>query len=657
MLRDLAVVAQVYLILFGLQLLAWPWVYKLFHQLMDRGWATGRVLITIGLATIVWWLGHLKIPANTTAGVSLILLVIISLTWLRLHKEIKKALVFLRHHWKLIALEESLFLIGLIGFAWVRAHQPDIFGLEKFMDYGFIKSYLNSPTLPAMDMWLAGKTINYYSFGHFWASILIRIWGVRSEVGYNLMLAFLFGSSLSIAFSIIINLCKRFSFKTAVGGLIGSLLVTVGGNTHTISSLIKKSNLNGYWYADATRFIHNSIHEFPSYSFVVSDLHAHLLGLPIVLIFILLLTIWVREEKNWILDVILGWLLGTMMMTNTWDVASYTMLLTVVALLRLVTTQNGVSWIIVSLIRVYFFTAVAVVIWLLNFSSISNGMGIVVERSPLWQLAYLWTIHLVFTVAAGIVYISRLRKKTLENIIIPALIASAILLIITPEFVYVKDIYTSNPRANTMFKLTFQAFVMMSLLAGWTVAKVLSLPADRQVLRHRTLRIIGTVLIMLMFGALMLFPIEAYRSYYDGLKTYHGLNGTAYLLASDTNEVEMITYLSKNRNQKNMIEAVGDSFTDFNAISAYTGIPTVVGWRAHEWLWRNGYDEVGKRDGEITSFYASANDAKELIKKYNIGWVVVSRREREKYQIDEAGLKMLGKIVWEKGNEYLIRVE
>ena len=41
---------------------------------------------------------------------------------------------------------------------------------------------------------------------------------------------------------------------------------------------------NGYWYPNATRFIPFTIHEFPIYSFVVSDLHGHVLDIPIVLL-------------------------------------------------------------------------------------------------------------------------------------------------------------------------------------------------------------------------------------------------------------------------------------------------------------------------------------------------------------------------------------
>ena len=47
-------------------------------------------------------------------------------------------------------------------------------------------------------------------------------------------------------------------------------------------------------------------------------------------------------------------------------------------------------------------------------------------------------------------------------------------LILTPEVVYVKDIYGGdNKRFNTMFKLTYQAFVLFAIIFGITVAIML----------------------------------------------------------------------------------------------------------------------------------------------------------------------------------------
>ena len=54
-----------------------------------------------------------------------------------------------------------------------------------------------------------------------------------------------------------------------------------------------------YWYANATRFIPFSIHEFPSYSFVVSDSHGHVLSIPFVLLLIgLLIVLFGMHRKD-----------------------------------------------------------------------------------------------------------------------------------------------------------------------------------------------------------------------------------------------------------------------------------------------------------------------------------------------------------------------
>ena len=46
-----------------------------------------------------------------------------------------------------------------------------------------------------------------------------------------------------------------------------------------------------YWYPNATRFIPKTIHEFPSYSYVVADLHGHVYDIPFVLLSISILFI------------------------------------------------------------------------------------------------------------------------------------------------------------------------------------------------------------------------------------------------------------------------------------------------------------------------------------------------------------------------------
>ncbi|HLE49541.1 MAG TPA: DUF2298 domain-containing protein [Patescibacteria group bacterium] len=649
MTSDLVIIFQVYLISFGLQLIAWPWLFKFGKKLADYGWASGRVAVSLTTALIIWFLGHLKLPVNNDFGIATTLLVIVFLTWKVLGKEIKPAFKILRKIGGFVLVEEILFAAGLVIYAIVRGYQPDILGLEKFMDFGFIKSYLASPTLPANDMWWAGGAINYYSFGQFWAGVLIRIWGVGAGVGYNLMLAFILASTLSLAFSVVVNLFAEKELsrpKTTMAGLVGAALVTLGGNSQTIWYFLTKGTLTGYWYADATRFIHNTIHEFPGYSFVVSDLHGHVLSLPMVLIFILLLIAWQKERRR-LTEIGLGILLGVMAMTNTWDSAIYGLLVVMLLALCFLSGQLKVRKIMATLMVIGVGAVITALPWLIGFKSISDGLAAVGERTPLWQLAVLWAIHMGVTVAALTVAVAGKNK----NWLVLTLGLSAISLILLPEFIYVRDIYPSHPRANTMFKFTYQAFIMMGLLFGWLAGKVSNI-------RNKVLSAMVTGGLFLLFGGLLIFPYLAFSSYYGGFGSYRGLDGFSFLYRRFPDEVAIINYLDKNRDGKNMIEAVGDSYTETDFISAFSGTATVVGWRVHEWLWRGGYEAVGKRDEEVKRFYETVSDAErnEIIKKYNLGWVVVSAREKEKYKIDERKIRSLGEVVLVGKSAYLIKL-
>ena len=49
----------------------------------------------------------------------------------------------------------------------------------------------------------------------------------------------------------------------------------------------------------------------------------------------------------------------------------------------------------------------------------------------------------------------------------------AIGLIVIPELVYVRDIYENrNARANTMFKLTYQAYIMFGIMMAYILVSI-----------------------------------------------------------------------------------------------------------------------------------------------------------------------------------------
>ena len=113
------------------------------------------------------------------------------------------------------------------------------------------------------------------------------------------------------------------------------------------------------------------------------------------------------------------------------------------------------------------------------------------------------------------------------------------------------------------------------------------------------------------------------------------------------------------QNQPVIAEAVGESYTDYSRVSAYTGLPTIVGWPVHEWLWRGSYDEAGKRIPEVQTLYETENieEAKNIIRKYNVSLIFVGTLEKEKYpQLNIEKFNQLGNIVFESGETKIYRV-
>ena len=175
---DILLIFKTYIVSVGLQFLIWPLVKKIFGRLPDEGWALGRVIITLISALIIWQLSYFGFAENNPDKLYAILafvgLISLWLVW----KGGLKAFTSPRTTAKVIAIEEYLFLVGF----WVDGpnseHTPRVWiVLEKYMDFGFLNQYLVAPKLPAMDMWQAGMTINYYSFGHFWGQYISKSLG------------------------------------------------------------------------------------------------------------------------------------------------------------------------------------------------------------------------------------------------------------------------------------------------------------------------------------------------------------------------------------------------------------------------------------------------------------------------------------------------
>ena len=213
--------------------------------------------------------------------------------------------------------ERTRFLGGFLVFSllfiiavWVKGFKPIIdFQTEQYMDYGFMNAMFRQRRVPFEDIWFAGSKVNYYYLGQAVAVFLCRLSFVTPEYGYNLMLCMLFAYLFVSVFALTQAFLARIPLMSrscsAIGGVMASLLCTCGGNGHWIIYGIIgqiRDKINGtvpdkrYWFPDSTLFIgydpdtlDKAKHEFPSYTLILGDLHAHVCNMLFTIPLIVLL--------------------------------------------------------------------------------------------------------------------------------------------------------------------------------------------------------------------------------------------------------------------------------------------------------------------------------------------------------------------------------
>lgn len=734
MFSDLVLIFISWLVLLCWQLAAFPLTFKLYaNKAADAGWGFGRLMTWLIISTAIWFLAHLGLPVNQPFFVYFFFLSLSINAALFLKKNTSQIKQFFARRWKLILTQELIFMIFFVFLCLVRAHQPRVEGLEKFMDVGFIAGYLHSPTLPAEDIWLSGETINYYTYGHFLGAIFTQFINAQVEFSYNILLGMIMGMVAVQGASFTLNLtyslgkiktkASKFSKLNSLTGIkaaiLGGVLLVLAGNGHATWYFLSNGSFDGYWYPDATRFIERTIHEFPAYSFIVSDLHAHVWGMPLVIFILFNIYFWLDDLLNesreiesskfnpgkqmlslahklkqlvrtkatelfsfiWskvilFLDdlksgivvlkeyqsksIIIGILLGLAISTSTWDFLIYSLLLAVIGSILVLRDSGHLRKLIVSALIMILTALVAASPWILSFVSISEGVRWAQERSPFWQLLVLWGPHVLIslvTLTAAVKLQKNKKNISAVGLLIFAMVAASLILLALPELIFVKDIYPDHPRANTMFKFTFQAFVMMTLAASW-LGGVLS----EKTFRKKTsigFQLFSKIILTIFIIWVGYYSYFGYRDFYGKLENYRGLDGLAWLQTDAPGDYEGILWLRENTEGRPVVlEAVGESYTTFARVSTFTGFPTVLGWRVHQWLWRGGFDIPAQRTEEVRRIYEMPLSAESLnlLDQYQVDYIFIGTKEREAYDnlsLDE--LTQLGETVFQSVDTRIVR--
>lgn len=379
--EGLAVLAW-YVTLLLLGALAFPVTFVAFGAFADRGYALSKTVALLILTWLVWLAASLQ-WADYSRGTIVLAVGVLALgSALVLAFRWREVLEFLGQNTRYILAVEGVTLALFVLMLGIRFGNPDLwhpnFGGEKPMDFSYFNAVLRSTYFPPYDPWFAGGYLNYYYYGFVVAGIPTKLLGVVPALAYNLLLPMFFALLGINAFGVAYNLAARLQpvhpRLPYLAGVAAALMIAVLGNLGQVKTFItgfqRASDVGalaqswagnnpatqlanglwrvftgqsdipigtGSWYWDATRIIPfregdgaGPITEFPFFTFLYADLHAHLMSLP----FTVLALAWALAyflgvarrqslaETAW--QLALGGLaLGILVPINTWDYPVY----------------------------------------------------------------------------------------------------------------------------------------------------------------------------------------------------------------------------------------------------------------------------------------------------------------------------------------------
>ncbi|HZQ05207.1 MAG TPA: DUF2298 domain-containing protein [Anaerolineae bacterium] len=122
---------------------------------------------------------------------------------------------------------------------------------------------------------------------------------------------------VGVLFQGLSDLGRQGGATNGLGAFLGGLFAWIGGSEIPVPI--------GNWYWTATRVIPDTINEFPFFTFVYADLHAHLMALPFTLVGLGLAVhaVFLRGKLRWYDLGIAALVLGALRATNTWDYPTY----------------------------------------------------------------------------------------------------------------------------------------------------------------------------------------------------------------------------------------------------------------------------------------------------------------------------------------------
>lgn len=591
----------------------------------------------------------------------------------------------------LLVASEAVFGVAFAAGALLASFSPDVWGTEKPMDMAIVNATNQSGSFPPHDPWMAGEDLNYYYLGHLVAAFVIRLTGVEPTVGYNLALALTLALTATGVFALAASLgaaARRAGGPVSVGLTAVALCVVLGSLAGATELIGDGRPLVDYdWFA-ASRVIPDTINEFPWFSFLLGDLHAHVLALPFTLLalgFVLAVALFGPPTRP--IELAAAALAtGALYAINAWSYPVVAGLMVLALALRPTAraARWGAGFLVLSVLVVLPFH--------LGYDPAAKGIDLVRDHRPFTR--FVGDYALIYGLFAWILaagYLARLRttRRPLRNaawIAVAAIVAGSLLAehdlagpvglaaalavaidafassrltpperalwlliagglicVLVPEVVYVRDEFDGSPlfRMNTVFKLGYQGWMLLAIAAACA-------------LRWRALSTLGLAPLLVLAAV---YPVAGTYARTRGFDERPHLDGLRWLPDGD---VRAIAWLREHApGDAVVLEAVGDDYSPAGhaRISTFTGLATVMGWTGHELQWQH---DPGARRDEVRRAYTAPDTgpARAVLQRYRVRYVVVGPIERDDYgeagvaKWDGLGRRVLeadGTIVWEMG--------
>lgn len=652
------------------QITVYPYLRPAFHNLSyGLAYPVGVLLLTL----ISWYLGLIGLP------VQLALIFFLIIGALAVYKK-----QYSREDFKKNLIWDIIFLAAFALLLTVRWFTPGIIPSgEKFMDAAFLGSIMQNPIVTPNDPWFVGENLSiYYYLGHWMCAVLGIISLGTSSVVFNLMIPTAFALAAVSAYAVGVLILKRHKWIP--------MLVLIIPNIALIVESISGNGLISIWW-DSTRVIGSgaTINEYPLFSFLWGDPHAHVLACFNQILFICLMMVMLKRwgclsnQGRYLLIILSAISLGTMPVMNSWDVLVYAAVYLAIAFItwknyfnHKITFRAILPFALVPIISIVCYAPSLLNMALTGGSSV-QGFFLVTTPSPLIEFILVWGLFLAVFIIYGLSIIKKypwlilipvicfalgygslglalfcmiliLLKKEYKPETTFAVVGLAILVFL--EIFYLKDFMgDAYYRMNTVFKFGFCAWFILGLSSLLIVAKWFRNKITPFNLKQKSV----VVFVILVALAAMFVTCGVNLGYPGGT-----LDGKAWLETSHEGDYAGINYLLENAGSGDVVvEASGTSYEYSSRVSTMTGLSTIIGWAGHEVGWRTGIEDadISERLTDVKKIYESPDECLETMKKYGADYIFVGENERQSYNVNlpKSGLNM----VFSKGETEIYKLE